>query len=103
MDNRNGGLRPGQFVAGRIQTDSAVRSVMVPRDAVQLLEGKPVVFIPQGDGFAPRQVTLGKDAGPVVQIISGLNPGEQYVSSGSFELKSILQVSGMDSHAGHGH
>lgn len=103
MDNRNGGLRPGQFVAGRIQIDSAVRSVMVPRDAVQLLEGKPVVFIPQGDGFAPRQVTLGKDAGPVVQIISGLNPGEQYVSSGSFELKSILLVSGMDSHAGHGH
>lgn len=103
MDNRSGGLRPGQFVTGRIQTDSAAHAVVVPREAVQLIEGETVVFVPQGDGFAPKPVTLGGSSRGVVQIISGLKAGEQFVSSGAFELKSILLTSGMDPHAGHGH
>ena len=37
------------------------------------------------------------------QIVSGLKPGESFVSGGAFELKSILLTSGMDAHAGHGH
>lgn len=103
MENRDGGLRPGQFVTGRIHTVSAAESVVVPRAAVQLIEGESVIFVPQGDGFAPRPVTLGRASGGIVQILAGLKAGEPFVSSGAFELKSILLTNGMDPHAGHGH
>lgn len=103
MENRDGGLRPGQFVTGRIHTVSAAESVVVPRAAVQLIEGESVIFVPQGDGFAPRPVTPGRASGGIVQILAGLKAGEPFVSSGAFELKSILLTSGMDPHAGHGH
>ena len=52
VDNRDGGLRPGQFVTGLIRTAAAAKSVVVPREAVQLIAGETVVFVPKGDGFA---------------------------------------------------
>lgn len=103
VDNRDGGLRPGQFVTGLIRTAAAAKSVVVPREAVQLIAGETVVFVPKGDGFAAQPVVTGQGAGQEIQIVSGLKPGESFVSGGAFELKSILLTSGMDAHAGHGH
>ena len=37
------------------------------------------------------------------QITAGLKPGQQYVVTGAFALKSMMVTSGMDAHAGHGH
>lgn len=54
VDNRDGGLRPGQFVTGLIRTAAAAKSVVVPREAVQLIAGETVVFVPKGDGFAAQ-------------------------------------------------
>lgn len=102
-DNPDGTLRPGQFVTGVIQAAGSPKSVFVPREAIQLLDGETVVFVPQGDGFAPKPVATGKTAKGLTQILSGLHAGDSYVSGGAFELKSILLTSGMDPHAGHGH
>ncbi len=103
VDNQNGRLRPGQFVTGIIRLDTKEKTVLIPRDAVQLIGGESVVFVPQGDGFAPKVVLTGASAQGFTQIISGLKPDDLYVSSGAFELKSVLLTSGMDAHAGHGH
>ncbi len=103
VDNRSFSLRPGQFAVGTIQTDPFGGTVVVPREAVQLIAGETVVFVPQGDGFVPRPVVPGRSSGGSMQILSGLHAGEEFVSSGAFELKSILLTSGMDPHAGHGH
>ncbi|MEI3005618.1 MAG: efflux RND transporter periplasmic adaptor subunit [Victivallales bacterium] len=94
---------PGQFVTGVIQAAGSPKSVFVPREAIQLLDGETVVFVPQGDGFAPKPVATGETAKGLTQILSGLHAGDSYVSGGAFELKSILLTSGMDPHAGHGH
>lgn len=103
IENRNGQLRPGQFVTGRIQTGASAETVLVPREAVQLIAGESVLFVPRGDGYAPQPVTTGQSARGVIEILSGLKASEDFVSSGAFELKSILLTSGMDPHAGHGH
>ncbi len=103
VENKDGLLRPGQFVTGEIQIDSGAATLFVPREAVQLLDGETVVFVPQGEGFAPKPVTVGKTANGVTQILAGLHAHERVVEAGAFELKSILLTSGMDPHAGHGH
>ena len=60
-----------------------------------------VVFVQSEDGFVPRPVTLGKADRQRVEILSGLMPGERFVSKGGFTLKAEL---GKDSLGdGHGH
>ncbi len=103
LKNPDGALRPGEFATGIIRTDSNGAVIVVQRNAVQLIAGETVIFVPKGDGFVARVVSIGKTANGYVQILSGLNAKERYVSLGAFELKSILLTSGMDPHAGHGH
>jgi cobalt-zinc-cadmium efflux system membrane fusion protein len=94
---------PGAFVRARIVTTSEPVRVRVERDAVQRLDGEPVVFISDEHGFETRVVQTGRSNDRFVEIISGLNPGERYVSAGAFALKAEMLTSGMDPHAGHGH
>lgn len=95
-------VRPGAFATGTIQMDNKAETILVPTSAVQLVAGKTVIFVPEGDGYSPKDVKTGESANGYTQILTGLSEGEKYVSSGSFALKSVLMTSGMTGD-GHGH
>jgi len=94
---------PGAFVRARIQIETVNAPVIVPRDAVQMLEGEPVVFVQDEHGFITVPVELGLTDEIQVEIRQGLEPGDRYVAVGAFALKAQMVTSGMDPHAGHGH
>ena len=74
----------------------------IPASAVQEIEGKPTVFVQEGEGrFEGRPVTVGaKDAqGDRIEVFSGLKEGEPVVSTGAFFLRSELAKGEM----GHDH
>jgi len=103
LPNSNGVIRPGLFVTAKVAVDNVEANVIVPKDAIQTLEGKKCVFIKDEHGFEPRFITLGQSNTGFVQVTSGLDPGQQYVTKGAFELKAKIITSTLDSHAGHGH
>lgn len=103
LDNRASKLHSGEFAMGRITVDSQRTGITVPRDAVQLVSGETVVFVPAKGSYITKVVTTGESDGKNIEIVSGLAHGDEYVSTGAFQLKSILLTSGMDPHAGHGH
>lgn len=103
LPNSSGVIRPGLFVTARVAVDNVEADVIVPKDAIQILEGKKCVFIKDEHGFEPGFITLGQSNTGFVQVTSGLNPGRQYVTKGAFELKAKIITSTLDSHAGHGH
>jgi Cu(I)/Ag(I) efflux system membrane fusion protein/cobalt-zinc-cadmium efflux system membrane fusion protein len=81
-------LRPGMFASVEFQAEIAPRALLVPLDAVIDTGKEQVVFVarPQGH-FEPRRVTKGPTGSDGrVQILSGLAPGEQVVTSGQFLL-----------------
>jgi cobalt-zinc-cadmium efflux system membrane fusion protein len=94
---------PGAFVRARITVETEDASVVVPRAAVQTIDGEKVIFVPGEQGFLPAVVTLGLADEHQVEIVSGLQPGGRYVAVGAFTLKAQMATSGMDPHAGHGH
>ena len=94
---------PGAFVRARIEVETIEAAVVVPREAVQTLEGETVVFIPADPGFQTQVVALGLAGEHHVEIKAGLHPGDSYVAAGAFVLKAQMVTSGMDPHAGHGH
>lgn len=80
---------PGTPVSGRLLT-GASGGLAVPSDAVQSVEGRPVVFVAEARGFRARQVVTGRTAAGRTEIVRGLAPGERIAGRGAFLLKAEL-------------
>jgi membrane fusion protein, heavy metal efflux system len=91
LDNRAGQWRAGEAVTASIQlpggSDATIR---VPSTAVQILEGKSVVFVRTDSGFRAVPVALGRQDGATVVVTSGLTGRERIAAANSFTLKSAL-------------
>jgi len=87
----NGGnrLRFGMFVDVSIGARAARPIVMVPKDAVQTVGAKSVVYISTAPGrFMPHEVTIGDTMGDHIAITSGVEPGDQVVTEGAFFIRA---------------
>jgi cobalt-zinc-cadmium efflux system membrane fusion protein len=77
-----------------------VPAALVPEDAVQLLQGKPTVFVARPDGkggamFERRTVEVGVRSGGRMAVLRGLAPGDVVVTSGAFAVKAEFQKGAM--------
>lgn len=92
IDNRDGDLRVGQNVSARVTTPGSdgQRVPVVPRSAIQEVEGRSVVFVRTPRGFVVRPVTVGTGSDAAVPIISGLRVGERVATVNAFVLKAEL-------------
>ena len=100
VPNPLGRWHPGCFVTGTVTLETINAPVAVPLQAlVQMEDGDTVVFVTDHDGYIPRPLELGRQDGERVEVISGLNVGETYVSRGAFTLKAEM----LKGSFGHGH
>jgi len=92
LDNTEGRFRSGQFVVASIPQRSERDLVLVPREAVQWDGCCNVVFVPGASDrqFETRKVQVDHQDGPLVAIASGIAPGQQVVTSGSWLLKTEI-------------
>ncbi|MDL1890315.1 efflux RND transporter periplasmic adaptor subunit, partial [Nitrospirales bacterium NOB] len=88
--NPDGRLRPEMFAEVTLTT--AEQSVLsVPREAVQQMGSRTVVFIVRRPRrFEAREVTVVQTSGDYLQVIAGLAAEEEVVTQGSYGLKSEL-------------
>ncbi len=90
MENSSGNWRPGSFVKVNIATENASAPIVIPKEAIQEIEGNEFVFVRIQEGFEKRQAQIGVGDNENVEILSGLSPGEEYASSKTFLLKADL-------------
>ena len=88
IDNPGLAWRPGLFVNVSVVRGKKDAPVTVQADAVQTIEGKPVVFVKVAEGFRAQPVTTGAGGGKIVEIVQGLSAGTEYVATGSFVVKA---------------
>ena len=83
-------LRQGMYATVDIEAAPAPPALVVPREAVIDTGTRQVAFVAAGGGrFEPREVKLGiSGRDGLVQVLSGLEPNEQVVTSGQFLLDS---------------
>jgi cobalt-zinc-cadmium efflux system membrane fusion protein len=105
IDNRKRNWNPGRLVYGEVTTTAnGVKALILPEHALQTVDEKQVVFVPEShDEFKVVVVQTGKRGAGLVEIIQGLEQGDEVVTEGSFFLKSELVTSSLSGHAGHGH
>ncbi len=88
--NTDGQLKAGAFVKGRILVANRSGVLQVPREALQnwnVEQGTADVWVVRGDTADRRQVRIGAATATSVEILDGLQAGEQVVTRGSFALK----------------
>ncbi|HKT98490.1 MAG TPA: efflux RND transporter periplasmic adaptor subunit [Paraburkholderia sp.] len=90
LPNPDGAWRPGMFVSVSVDAGRQNVPVAVAVDALQEIDGSLVVFAKSPKGFVPVGVKTGVKDARFVQIVSGLNAGQQYVAANSFALKAEL-------------
>ncbi|MGD9657268.1 MAG: efflux RND transporter periplasmic adaptor subunit, partial [Methylocystis sp.] len=83
-------LRPGSLLEAEISLKQARVKVKAPRSAILMIDGKPNVFVRTADGFAKREVELGRGDDNSVEVVAGLKPGEEIADSNVFLLKAEL-------------
>jgi cobalt-zinc-cadmium efflux system membrane fusion protein len=90
LPNPDGRWRPGLFVTAAIAVGDTPVSVLIPKTAIQTIEGKPHVFVQTSGGFEPCPVTTGSANATHVAITTGLQAGEPYATTETFILKAEL-------------
>jgi len=103
LANPKGLYRPGLFVTADVDVSAVSIPVLLPKAAVQRIEGRDVVFVPTEEGLTARPVRPGRSSRTHVEIVGGLRAGQKYVARGVFQLKAQIVTSGLGAHAGHGH
>ncbi|MGW8273157.1 MAG: efflux RND transporter periplasmic adaptor subunit, partial [Thermodesulfovibrionales bacterium] len=78
LPNPTGVLRPGLFVTVRIAVDAVSVPILIPRSALVSEDG------------GTESVTLGRRSDTDVEVVSGLAPGQRYVTKGVFTLKAQM-------------
>jgi Cu(I)/Ag(I) efflux system membrane fusion protein/cobalt-zinc-cadmium efflux system membrane fusion protein len=95
-------LKPGMFADLSIVLNHNGAAVAVPAGAVLDDQGMPFVFVRVDENrFEPRPVTTGASDGGWIEIMQGVEVGEEVVTDGNFQLKSKLFEAVLD--AGHVH
>jgi membrane fusion protein (multidrug efflux system) len=101
LPNREGRLRPGMFVQAEVLVGTSTAVVALPTSAVAYAPYGDSVFVvgdvkgPKGETFrGVRQqfVKLGGERGDQVAVVSGLQAGEEVVTSGVFKLRNGAAV-----------
>jgi len=70
-------MKPGQRVRAVIELEAADHVIAIPRGALFEKDGKRVVYRREGSGFAPVEVTVGRNSVSRVVVEKGLRDGDQ--------------------------
>ena len=94
-ENRDRLLKPGMFIEARLATTTRANAVVVPEDAIQPLRSANIVWAVVGGKASRREVQLGARSEGVVEILSGVKPGEVVVVGGLERMQEGMPVMGV--------
>ena len=97
IGNTEGELTPGMSVSAQMRIGTARSAEVVPRDAlIRYSDGRTTVWVTEIDGdrqvVNERLVKTGLSFDGVIEILEGLNEGEQIVTRGNESLQPGQQV-----------
>lgn len=94
LDNKQGNLRPGQFVRGRVIVGEETVPLAVRQSGIQGFRDFQVVYAKVKDTYEVRMLELGRQNSEWVEVLSGIEPGTEYVTENSYLIKADIEKSG---------
>lgn len=87
VDNTDGSLKSGMFSKIQLATGEAAKMLTIPQAAIIQKQGIYYVFIVENDKVTRHQVEVGITSGDMIEIKSGLQPGDKLAVSNVSQLK----------------
>lgn len=94
IDNHDLSWTTGMLVAGKVLIKQKAVALMVKNQAIQKLDGKPVVFIKTNNDYQAKTVQLGLTDDINSEILTGLPLNVDYVVKNSYLIKADIEKSG---------
>ena len=101
FDNPTGRLRPGMFVEAHVRTAATASILVLPASAISYAPYGDSVFVVSDmkgrdgttyKGVRQQFVKLGAARGDQVAVVSGIEAGDEVVTSGAFKLRNGAAV-----------
>jgi len=88
-------LRSGTFVYADFSRKTSQKVLLIPREALNASTQDASVYVVKDGKAVLRKIKAGAEYGSNIQVIDGLQPGEQVITSGQINLKdgSLINVS----------
>ncbi|WP_394202204.1 efflux RND transporter periplasmic adaptor subunit [Shewanella waksmanii] len=96
VPNENAKLKAGMFTRVELRYDTHNDVITVPYNAVINQDNQYALYVIEGENASRREVTLGYREADTVEVVSGIDAGEQIVIRGQQNLKdqSLVEVIG---------
>jgi len=94
INNPQGKFLPGMYLSGELLVEEKPVSVAVRRSSIQHFRDWDVVFRVVGDVYEVAPIVRGSTDDEWVEVISGLMPGDKYVTENPFLIKADILKSG---------
>jgi len=92
VDNRDHRLKPGMFARVSIVTQRREGVLLLPKNSLAEQGGAPQVFVNENGKASRRVVSLGVKGEQHVEVLRGLEAGDEVIITGHYELKDGMPV-----------
>jgi len=90
VENKSYKLKPGMFADIKIFFNHQSKVLVLPKEAILDDKDEKIVFIKVNDKYVPLVVEIGAREGGFIEIIRGIQEGDEVVTKGNYQLKSKL-------------
>lgn len=94
IENGSGALLPGSFVTADVAVGTRDAALAVKTAGLQPFRDFNVVYAQVGDTYEVRMLDIGGRYGEWTEVLGGIEPGEVYVTEGSYVIKADIEKSG---------
>jgi len=98
LENKQDTWSVGSLLSGSIVVNRQAVALVIDNRAIQIMEGRKVIFVKNEHGFEAREISLGLSDSQFSQVLSGLNQGDVYGVKNSYLLKAELEKSSAEHH-----
>jgi cobalt-zinc-cadmium efflux system membrane fusion protein len=90
VENKEFKLKPGMFADIKIYLNHQTEVLVAPEEAILDEKDEKLVFLKKDGKYLPVIVEIGIKEGGYVEILNGIQEGDEVVTKGSYQLKSKL-------------
>jgi multidrug efflux pump subunit AcrA (membrane-fusion protein) len=92
VDNTDQRLKPGMFARVDLTVERRDKALLLSKDSLLRESGPPRVFVLDGGKASLREVALGLEGAQYVEVVGGLQEGEEVIIAGQYELNDGMAV-----------
>jgi multidrug efflux pump subunit AcrA (membrane-fusion protein) len=92
VNNKTATLKAGTYINVAFDLGANFSALQIPK--IALVEGtkNPYIYVLNGDRVLIRKITVGREIGENIEVLSGLKEGEEIVTIGQINLTEGTKV-----------